>query len=176
MKGLSPDPGQTEHIVGGRERCGLFFDKHPGDGGGVAQIDGQFQMWTAKEGMLTGQPAHQAGQFRITGEVTIPQRSMTRLTDAVQPVATAIVQGLAKARLAGSDAQEQGFCARVVAPQINQRGADDITAQFVRSDTHGALELSWTDGCGELGSWLKDHTHRKRLAPLELKSSVIFMV
>jgi hypothetical protein len=71
----------------------LLFDQQPGDGRGVTQIDCQFQMRAGQEGMLTGEAANQAGAFRIERQIVIPQGLMAMLGDAVEAVATAVMQG-----------------------------------------------------------------------------------
>ena len=71
----------------------LFFHQQPGNGGGVTQVDGQFQVRPAEERMLAGEPANQAGPFRIQCQVLVPEGLMAQFGDAVEAVATTIVQG-----------------------------------------------------------------------------------
>ncbi|MCY1174800.1 hypothetical protein D9M73_150120 [compost metagenome] len=71
----------------------MFFNEHPGDGGGVAQVDRQFQVRAAEERMLAGQAADQAGQVGVTGQVFVPERLVTMFADAVKAVPTSVVQG-----------------------------------------------------------------------------------
>lgn len=76
FKGLAPDPGHAEQVVGGRNGYFLLLDQKPGNGRGVTQIDRQLQMRAAQERMLAGQPANQARQIRVVGQVLIPQGGM----------------------------------------------------------------------------------------------------
>jgi hypothetical protein len=59
--------------------------------------------------MLAGQAADQAGAFRIECQVVVPECAVAGFGDAVQAVATAVMQGGTQGRLAGGNAQQQGF-------------------------------------------------------------------
>ena len=78
--------------------------------------------------------------FGVQCQVVVPQGAMARLGDAVEAVAAPVMQRRAQFRLAGRDAQQQCFSSRVMAPQVEQRRADHITAQFAGSDTHTSLQ------------------------------------
>ncbi|MNQ64803.1 hypothetical protein D3C85_792400 [compost metagenome] len=83
----------------------MFFNQHPGDGGGVAQVDGQFQVRCGEEGVLAGQPAHLAGEFRVTGQVLVPELLVALVADAIEAATPAAAQRRAEGRLAGCRAQ-----------------------------------------------------------------------
>ncbi|MNR07794.1 hypothetical protein D3C85_1239240 [compost metagenome] len=153
VENLSPDPRQREKVIGGRQWRGLLFDEHPGNGGGIAQVDGEFQVRATEEGVLAGQAADQAGQVGVTGKVVVPDRLVTVFADTVQAMPTTVVQGRPQGRLAGGDAQQQGFGAGAVTVQVDQGGSDHILTQFIRRDTHDALEQLRAGRALELGSW-----------------------
>ncbi|MNL77293.1 hypothetical protein D3C87_2034410 [compost metagenome] len=55
--------------------------------------------------MLAGEAAHQAGTFRIQGQVVIPQGLVAKLGNPVQAVSTAVMQGGTQGGLTGCDPQ-----------------------------------------------------------------------
>ncbi|MNE69998.1 hypothetical protein D3C80_1657600 [compost metagenome] len=65
-----------------------------------------------QKGVLAGQAADLAGQVRIECQVLAPQLLMAQLGDAIEAMATLIVQRRTQRRLAGGGAQEQGFGSR----------------------------------------------------------------
>ncbi|MNE97369.1 hypothetical protein D3C80_1957020 [compost metagenome] len=71
----------------------MCFHKHPGNGGGIAQVYGEFQVRAAEKGVLAGQAADQAGEVGITSKVLVPERLVARFADAVEAMATSVVQG-----------------------------------------------------------------------------------
>ena len=79
----------------------MLLYQQPGNGGGVAQINRELDMRAAQKRMLTGQPANQARQIRVVGQVLVPQVRMAYLAYAIKAVTVAIVQGRAQVRLAG---------------------------------------------------------------------------
>ncbi|MNY54004.1 hypothetical protein D3C86_1898190 [compost metagenome] len=94
--------------------------------------------------MLAGQAADQACAFGIKRQVVVPECLVAGFGDTVKAVATAVVQGGTKGRLACGDAQQQGFGSCAMASKVDQRRTDDITAQFAGSDTHRTLEsMKW---------------------------------
>ncbi|MCY1180216.1 hypothetical protein D9M73_206460 [compost metagenome] len=119
----------------------LLFDQHPGDGGGISQVDRQLQVRAAEKSMLAGQPAYQAGQFGVEGQVVVPERLVAHFANSIQTVSAPIVKRRTQGRLAGGDTQKQGFGRFTMAAEVDQRRADHELAQLARGDTHNALEL-----------------------------------
>ncbi|MNP48142.1 hypothetical protein D3C76_1422430 [compost metagenome] len=93
LEGLAPDSRHAQQVVCFGEGGVLFFDQQPGDGGGVTQVDGQFQVRAAEECMLAGQATHQAGAFRIECQVMVPKCLVAGFGDSIQAVSTAVMQG-----------------------------------------------------------------------------------
>lgn len=93
VENLSPDTRQCQQIVRRRQWGGLLFDEHPGNGSGIAQVDGELQVRATKEGVLAGQAADQAGEVGVTGQVFVPECLVTMFADAVEAVPASVVQG-----------------------------------------------------------------------------------
>ncbi|MNP61202.1 hypothetical protein D3C76_1563590 [compost metagenome] len=104
MKGLSPDAGHAQQVIGFGKRGVLFLHQQPGNGGGVAQVDGQLQVRAAEEGVLAGQAAYQAGTLRVQRQVMIPECLVSGFGNAIQAVPAAIMQGRTEGGLAGGNA------------------------------------------------------------------------
>lgn len=64
--------------------------QHPGNRRGVAQVDRQFQMRGAEEGMLAGQAADLAGQIRVARQVLIPELRMALASDAIKAMTATV--------------------------------------------------------------------------------------
>ena len=96
VENLPPDTRQAQQVVSRRQRRGLGFDQHPGNGGGVAQVYREFQVGAAEKGVLAGQATDQAGEVRVAGEILVPERLVAGFADAVEAMATSLVQGLAE--------------------------------------------------------------------------------
>ena len=105
VENLTPYPCQCQQVVSGRQWCGLLFDEHPGNGCGIAQVYGEFQVRAAEEGVLACQAAHKAGQVGVAGQVIIPERLVTVFANAVKAVPASVMQGGPERRLAGRNAQ-----------------------------------------------------------------------
>ena len=71
----------------------MRLDQHPGDSGGIAKVYREFQVRAAEKGVLAGQAADQAGEVRVAGEILVPERLVTGFADAVEAMATPVVQG-----------------------------------------------------------------------------------
>ncbi|RON12412.1 hypothetical protein BK662_25715 [Pseudomonas frederiksbergensis] len=93
LESLAPDSGHSQEVIGSGERSVLFFYQQPGDGSGVTQVDGQFQMRPAKKSMLAGEAANQARPIGVQGQVVIPKGLVAGLGDSIQTVSTAVMQG-----------------------------------------------------------------------------------
>ena len=63
MKGLAPDARHSQQIVRVGEGGILFFDQQPGDGGGVTQVDGQFEVRAA--GLNFSDVLKATGDYRV---------------------------------------------------------------------------------------------------------------
>lgn len=93
LKNGSPDSGHGQWIVFGWKKRVRGFDHHQGDGRRVAQIDGQFQMRTAEEGMLAGKASDPAGKVGIQRQVVVPELLVSELWYAIEAMPAAAVQG-----------------------------------------------------------------------------------
>ncbi|MNP50456.1 hypothetical protein D3C76_1447210 [compost metagenome] len=93
VKNLTPDPCQRQQVVSRGQWRGLLFDEHPGNCSGIAQVDGEFQVRPAEEGVLAGQATHKAGQVGIAGQIIVPECLVTVFANAVKAVATSVMQG-----------------------------------------------------------------------------------
>ena len=109
MEDLAPDHGHADQVVGGGQHQDARLHQHPGDGGGIAQVDGQLQVRCGEEGMLAGQPADLAGEVRVERQVTVPELLVALVADAIESASVAAVQRGAQCRLAGSGTQQERF-------------------------------------------------------------------
>lgn len=96
VKHLAPDSPKRIEVIGGWQGYGLLLHQQPGDGRGVAQVHGQFQVWGFEKGMLAGQAAHSAGQIGEARQMAIPQGQVALGADAIQAMAALIVQSTAQ--------------------------------------------------------------------------------
>lgn len=110
----------------------------PGDGGGVAQVGGQFAVRVVEKLPLAGEAAHLGGQRRVVDQVLIPDLPMCVWLDLVdaEPVAPSLLEVKTQLGLLRGGAQQQVFHSRRPGPQVLEGRTNDHQPQFVQTDTH----------------------------------------
>ncbi|MNT69993.1 hypothetical protein D3C72_2083460 [compost metagenome] len=102
--------------------------------------------------MLAGEPAHLAGEFRVTGQVLVPELLVALIADAIEAASRAAVQCRAEGGLAGGSAQQQAFGGGGGALQVEQRRSYHMLAEIAGGNSHGALAND-AGGAGAFGSF-----------------------
>lgn len=147
----TPDPCEGE-VVGsiGEGQVGRF-NQHPGDCDAVPQVDGQFEVRGAEEGVLAGQASDAAGQIGVSGQVAVPDLLVPSLVDAEESVTLAAIEIAAKGGLTCRRSQQQRLGRTAVSLQIQQCGPDDVLSQVAGGYSHGLIP-HWPAGLGALAA------------------------